>query len=64
MSKPILELKLQISYDLDGDSLKAMKLRLQDVVDNAMGRGIVTGDGPATVDEYRVDITELPKFTI
>jgi hypothetical protein len=48
----IIRLTVTVSYDLNGESVEAMKQRLGKVADLAAGEGFFTGETEAEVTEW------------
>ncbi|ADC73206.1 hypothetical protein TK90_2720 (plasmid) [Thioalkalivibrio sp. K90mix] len=57
--KLTLALALTVEYDLNGEDPQFAKDRLEDMVRSAVGNGLLTGDSPMEVDEWRVRIREV-----
>lgn len=55
-----LRATFNIEYALNGESIKSMAERLRRMMDIAIGNGMLTGDSPATVEEYSFDVIEAP----
>ena len=53
-----LILTLEVDYDLGGAAVDVMKANLKQMVDDAMNRGTVTGDSPATVESWTLRIDQ------
>jgi len=51
-----LRLTLEVEYDRNGEGEDALRHRLEQVVKDAVGNGTLTGDGPATVEQYEYDV--------
>lgn len=56
-----LRLTLDVAYDLGGESADEMRNRLYQMVKRAIGEGLLTGYTEATVEEYSVEVKEIPE---
>lgn len=56
-----LRLTLDVTYDLAGESADEMRNRLCQVVEMAVGNGLLTGHTEATVEEHLVKVKEIPE---
>ncbi|MCZ2113657.1 MAG: hypothetical protein LC131_07465, partial [Anaerolineae bacterium] len=56
-----LLLTLDVTYDLAGESADEMRNRLCQVVEMAVGNGLLTGHTEATVEEHLVKVKEIPE---
>lgn len=54
-----LRLTLDVEYDLDGESPEELKANLGSLVQIGMGDGLLTGAGPATIDDYSHKVEEV-----
>lgn len=54
-----LRLTFDVDYELNGEAVNSLKVRLQDLVSRAVGDGMLTGCSEATVDRWDVSITEV-----
>lgn len=52
-----VRLTLDVTYELNGTPIHALCDRLQDLLQRAIGDGMLTGDTEATVDEYATDVS-------
>ncbi len=59
MERTHLRLTLDVKYNRAGVSAEALKGFLDAVVVDALNYGGLTGDTPATVDEYRYRVSEV-----
>lgn len=57
-NKVNLRLTLDVSYIPNGESLKRLMQRLDDLAQNASGAGMLTGEGPAEVDTWTCEVSE------
>jgi len=57
--KAHLRLILDVTYDLNGEGIKAMKDRLAYISQQAYGEGLFTGVSEAEVDKYKFEIEEV-----
>lgn len=53
-----LVLTLTVDYSLNGEEISQLRSRLPRMIERSVGEGLLTGDGPAEVDEYsyRVEV--------
>jgi len=56
-----LRLTLDVAYDLGGESADEMRNRLYQMVERAIGDGLLTGYTEATVEEHSVEVKEMPE---
>lgn len=57
MSKKItLRLTVDVTYDLQGAGASDMEQNLYMMVEDAMGNGLITGDGPAEVKTWHANV--------
>lgn len=56
-----VRLVLDVTYDLNGVDAEAMRGRLQQMVERAIGDGMLTGSTDTTVDEYSMDARLVPE---
>ena len=54
-----LQLNLTVCYAPNGVSEDELKSMLRSVVDFATSRGLLTGDTPAEVEEYKASVTTV-----
>jgi hypothetical protein len=47
-----LSLTITVTYDLNGESEQSLRENLEFVAAHAAGSGLLTGEGPAEVDEW------------
>ena len=52
-----VRLTLDVSYTLNGESLDDMVERLRRMCERAIGEGMLTGDTPAEVESYSIEVT-------
>lgn len=57
--KVTLELRLRVTYDLNGVALKELYRLLDYAVRHLMGEGLITGETEAVVDDYRYEVKEV-----
>lgn len=56
----VIELKMRVSYSLNGESAELMRQNLQRLVERSIGEGMLTGKTEAEVDEYSMEVNVLP----
>lgn len=54
-----LKLTLTIKYDLNGEHEDNLKRLMYDIPQRAAGDGAMSGEGPATVDEWSMTVEEV-----
>jgi hypothetical protein len=59
-----LLLSLYVSYELGGVEKNLMKQALEDLVQRAIGEGLLTGETPATVDAWSAHVSECGESDI
>ena len=60
MSKQVkLRLTLDITYDLNGVEEGCMREHMKDIARVAAGNGLMTGETPATVDEWTAKVEKI-----
>ncbi len=55
-----LQLILTVDVEPCGESEADMKRRMEQVATDALNRGTITGESPAYVEEYHIDVFVLP----
>lgn len=55
-----LRLTLDVTYDLNGETIVEMKKNLRRMVEIAIGEGLLTGASYAEVDQYSMKVAEFP----
>lgn len=58
--KATLRLTLDITYDLNGETLNMMEWYLEKMVKHAMSEGLITGNSDAEVVAHEMTIDEVP----
>jgi hypothetical protein len=58
-----LRLVLDVEYRLHDESIEQMQVNLRNLVDKAIGEGLLTGCSSAEVDGYSVDVSEHPDIS-
>lgn len=56
----VIDLKMRVSYRLNGESAELMRQNLEHMVKRAIGEGMLTGETEAKVDEYSLEVSLLP----
>jgi hypothetical protein len=56
---PKLRLTLDVEYKLNGDSLDNLTEQLEGIAKDAVERGMISGEGPATVEDYNYKVERL-----
>ncbi len=58
-SKNRLVLTLTVDYSPNGEQLSDLRSRLMRMIERAVGEGLLTGEGPAEVEEYSYRVEAL-----
>jgi len=59
-----LQMTLKITYRMNGVSVQELLANLNRMVAQGIGNGMLTGENPAEVEEYKLDIVTLPVETV
>jgi len=54
-----LRLTVDVEYELDGENPQELKANLEGLVKIGMGDALLTGDGPATIEDYSYKVEEV-----
>lgn len=56
----VIELKMQVSYKLNGESAELMRRHLDNLVKSGISEGMLTGETAAEVAEHSMEVNVLP----
>ena len=60
MNRIKLRLTLDVEFNPIGETLPVLKMNMGQVVADAVNNGTLTGESPATVENYSWNVEEIP----